>query len=191
MSPTTILLADDHGLTLDALFHLLREDFNVIATARDGRSVVELARKKRPEVIVMDIAMPCLNGIDAMRILQKENCSSRVLFLTRYADLPLVEEALHAGASGFVLKVCDPAEFVKAIQSVAKGTTYVTPLVGDLRSSLLKSDCNQPPSEIPLNVHQPKMVQLLTKGKSSKEAAITLRTSTKAAKSHRHQMTRL
>jgi DNA-binding NarL/FixJ family response regulator len=120
MSPTTILLADDHVLTLEALVHLLCQDFNIIGTARDGYSVVELAKKNWPEVIVMNIAMPFLSGIDAMRTLQKENCSSKILFLTRHIDLPLVEQALRAGASGFVLKVCEPAELVKAIRFAAK-----------------------------------------------------------------------
>jgi DNA-binding NarL/FixJ family response regulator len=137
MSPTTILLADDRALTLEALVHLLRQDFNIVGTARDGHSVVELARKKGPEVIVMNIAMPFLNGIDVMRTLQKENCSSNVLFLGRDIDHPLVEEALRAGASGFVLKVCEPAELLKAIRFVAKGARYVTPIVsGDFFSSV-------------------------------------------------------
>jgi two-component system invasion response regulator UvrY len=129
MSPTTILVADDHVLTLEALVHLLRPDFNVIGTARDGLGIVELARQKEAEVIVMNIAMPSLNGIDAMRILQKENCSSKIVFLTRHIDHPLLEKALRAGASGFLLKMCEPAELVKAIQLVAKGMTYVTPIV--------------------------------------------------------------
>jgi DNA-binding NarL/FixJ family response regulator len=139
MSLTTILLADDHALTLEALVQLLRQDFNIIGTARHGTSVVELARKMGPEVIVMNIEMPFLNGIDAMQILQKENSSSKILFLARHIDLSLVEEALRAGASGFVLKVCEPTELVKAIQFVAKGRTYVTPIVaGDLLSSIPK-----------------------------------------------------
>ena len=134
---TTILLADDRVLTLEALVRLLRQDFKIVGTARDGHSIVELARRKGPEVIVMNIAMPFLNGIDAMRTLQKDNCSSRILFLARDIDLQLVEEALRAGASGFVLKTCEPSELVKAIRCVAKGTRYVTPiLAGDLFSPL-------------------------------------------------------
>ena len=95
--------------------------------------------ERSPEVIVMDIS---ISGIDAMRILQQVHCSSRVLFLTRYADLPLVEEALRAGASGLVLKVCEPAELVKAIQFVVKDTTYVTPIVARDLLHLYRSGCN-------------------------------------------------
>jgi DNA-binding NarL/FixJ family response regulator len=149
MSSTTILLADDHVLTLEALVHLLREDFNIIGTARHGRRVVELARKKGPEVIVMNIAMPFLNGIDAMQILQKENSSSKILFLARHMDLSLVEEALRAGAAGLVLKVCEPAELVKAIQSVVKGTTYVTPMVAGNLLHLYRGGWNATSGELP------------------------------------------
>jgi DNA-binding NarL/FixJ family response regulator len=107
-------------------------------TARDGRSLINMARQNRPDVIVMDIAMPSLNGIDATRILQKEGCSAKILFLTMHADLSIAEEAFRAGASGFLLKVCDAEQFVKAIQTVAKGETYITPLLaGDLISSLM------------------------------------------------------
>src|SRR5580765_5466462 len=103
-------------MLLDGLGRLLPQDINVLGTARDGRSLIELARQKQPEVIVMDIAMPSLNGIDATRILQKEGCSAKILFLSMHADLTLVEDALRAGASGFLLKVCDTEELVKAIK---------------------------------------------------------------------------
>src|SRR5262249_33725631 len=150
---------------------LLRKDFDVLGTAHDGRGIIDLARKKPSEVIVMDIGMPSLNGIEAMRILRDEGCSSRILFLTMHTDLMLVEEALRAGASGFVLKFCDTTEFVTAVRLVAKGTTYVTPqLAGDLVSSLLKNGSGGASSET-LTAVQRKILQFLAEGKTMKEAA--------------------
>ena len=192
MSRTSVLLADDHVMLLDGLVRLLRQDFNVLGTARDGRSLIEMARLKRPEVIVMDIAMPTLNGIDATKILQKEGCEAKILFLTMHADLPLVEEAFRAGASGFLLKVCDSSEFVKAIHAVARGTTYITPLLaGDLVSSLMKVGPRGTPGEMPLTLRQREVLQLLAEGKTMKEAATIMGISTRTAESHKYEIMRL
>ena len=192
MSRTSVLLADDHVMLLDGLVRLLRQDFNVLGTARDGRSLIEMARLKRPEVIVMDIAMPTLNGIDATKILQKEGCEAKILFLTMHADLPLVEEAFRAGASGFLLKVCDSVEFVKAIHSVARGTTYITPLLaGDLVSSLMKVGPRGTAGEMPLTLRQREVLQLLAEGKTMKEAATIMGISTRTAESHKYEIMRL
>jgi DNA-binding NarL/FixJ family response regulator len=192
MSRTSVLLADDHVMLLDGLVRLLRQDFNVLGTARDGRSLIEMARLKRPEVIVMDIAMPSLNGIDAAKILQKEGCEAKILFLTMHADLPLVEEAFRAGASGFLLKVCDSSEFVKAIHSVARGTTYITPLLaGDLVSSLMKVGPRGTAGEMPLTLRQREVLQLLAEGKTMKEAATIMGISTRTAESHKYEIMRL
>src|SRR5262249_4184113 len=106
MNRTRVLLADDHVMLMDGLVQLVRQEFDVVGLARDGRALVELARQYRPDVIVTDISMPLLNGIDAARILRKEPTSScKLLFLSMHADFPLVEEAFRAGASGYVLKL--------------------------------------------------------------------------------------
>jgi DNA-binding NarL/FixJ family response regulator len=187
MSRTSVLLADDHVMLLDVLVRLLREDFNVVGTARDGRSLIEMARQKRPEVIVMDIQMP-LNGIDATRILQKEGCSAKILFLTMHSDLSLVEEAFRAGASGFLLKVSAPEEFVKAIQAVAKGAKYITSLLaGDLVSSLIRAASRA----MPFSVRQREVMQLLAEGKTMKEMATLMGISTGTAKGHKCEVMRL
>ena len=93
MNRTSVLLADDHAILMDGLVNLLRQDFDVVGVARDGRMMIEMAKNKKPDVIVTDISMPHLNGIDAARILRKDLRSSRFVFLTMHADLPLVEEA--------------------------------------------------------------------------------------------------
>ena len=127
MKRITVLLADDHATLIDGLVHTLERDFQVVGGARDGRTMIEMAKEKRPDVIVADISMPNLNGIDAARILRRDMPSIKILFLTMHSDFPLVEEAFRVGASGFVLKTCDMSELVKAIHSIAKGSTYITP----------------------------------------------------------------
>src|SRR5262252_9405682 len=119
MNRTRILLADDHTVLIDALVNFLANQFDIVGIARDGRTLIAMAKQDRPDVIVMDISMPHLNGIDAARILRKEASSAKLLFLSMHADLPLVEEAFRAGASGYVLKLCSSEEFIKAIQYVA------------------------------------------------------------------------
>jgi DNA-binding NarL/FixJ family response regulator len=191
MNRTSVLLADDHTILMDGLANLLRQDFNVVGVARDGRTMVEMAKTKRPDVIVTDISMPHLNGIDAARILRKDLRSAKFVFLTMHADLPLVEEAFRVGASGFVLKMCDASEFVKAIHSVANGSTYITPLLaGDLISVLMTAGSKEPTRDAPLTSRQREVLQLLAEGKTMKEAAALMGISTRTAESHKYEIMR-
>jgi DNA-binding NarL/FixJ family response regulator len=191
MNRTRVLLADDHVILMDGLVHLVRQDFEVVGVARDGRAMVEMAMQYRPDVIVTDISMPQLNGIDAARILRKEAVSSRLLFLTMHADLPLVEEAFRVGASGYILKLCAAEEFVKAIKCVAKGATYITPLLaGDLISTLLTTGPQDVSRESTLTLRQREVLQLLAEGKTMKEVASQLGISTRTAESHKYEIMR-
>src|SRR5690242_9745765 len=115
---------------MEGLVQLLQRDFEVVGVASDGQTMIEMAKDKRPDIIVADIAMPTLNGIDAARLIRKDVPSSRFLFLTMHADLLLAEEAIRIGSSGFILKTCNFSEFVEAIKSVANGATYITPSIG-------------------------------------------------------------
>src|SRR6516162_4384668 len=192
MKRTSVLLADDHAVLIECLAHLLQQEFEVVGVARDGRMLVEMAKLHKPDVVVTDISMPHLNGIDAARIVRKEVRGTKILFLTMHADLPLVEEAFRAGASGFLLKVCDSVEFVKAIHSVARGTTYITPLLaGDLVSSLMKVGPRGMPGEMPLTLRQREVLQLLAEGKTMKEVATIMGISTRTAESHKYEIMRL
>jgi DNA-binding NarL/FixJ family response regulator len=158
---------------------------------RDGRAMLEMARRRRPNVIVTDISMPQLNGIDAARILTKEANPARLLFLTMHTDLPLVAEAFRAGASGYILKLCDADEFVKAIQYVASGVTYITPLLaGDLVSSILTTKETENSRATTLTVRQREVLQLLAEGKTMKEIASLLGISTRTAESHKYEIMR-
>ncbi len=191
MSRTRVLLADDHALLTDALANFVEQELEVVGVAHNGRAMVEMAREKRPDVIVADISMPDLNGIDAARMLQREGTSCKILFLTMHADLPLVEEAFRAGASGYILKLCSVEELVKAIHSVARGATYITPmLAGDLISTLLTAGPTETSRESTLTLRQREVLQLLAEGKTMKEVATLLKISTRTAESHKYEIMR-
>jgi DNA-binding NarL/FixJ family response regulator len=192
MNRTRILLADDHTVLIDALVNFLANQFEIVGIARDGRSLIAMAKQDRPDVIVTDISMPDLNGIDAARILRKEVSFSKLLFLSMHSDLPLVEEAFRAGALGYVLKVCSADELVKAIHCVAKGSTYITPLLaGDLISTLLTTGPQQTSGETTtLTLRQREVLQLLAEGKTMKEVASQLGISTRTTESHKYEIMR-
>jgi len=191
MNRTRVLLADDHAMLTDALVNVVRDEFDVVGVARNGRVMIEMAKEKRPDIIVTDISMPELNGIDAARILRKELTSAKLLFLSMHSDLPLVEEAFRAGASGFLLKLCSIDEFIKAIHSVARGSTYITPLLaGDLISTLLTTGAQPTTRETALTSRQREVLQLLAEGKTMKEVAALLGISTRTAESHKYEIMR-
>jgi len=191
MKRITLLLADDHDVLMDSLVHVLRRDFDVVGVAHDGCTMIEMAKEKRPDVIVTDISMPNLNGIDAARMLRQDIPSIKILFLTMHSDFLLIGDAFRAGASGFVLKSCDMSELVKAIHSIAKGSTYITPLLAeDLISILMTTDPRKPSRETPLTSRQREVLQLLSEGKTMKEAADLLGISARTAESHKYEIMR-
>lgn len=191
MNRTRILLADDHAMLLDGLVSLLGKEFEVVGAARDGRSMLEMARLHHPEIIVLDVSMPQLNGIDAARILRKEAISAKVLFLSMYADLPLVEEAFRTGASGYVLKLGSSDELIKAIQCISRGGTYVSPvLAGDLISTLVTTGPQLNSRQTILTPRQREVLQLLAEGKTMKEIGALLNISTRTTESHKYEIMR-
>jgi DNA-binding NarL/FixJ family response regulator len=191
MRRTSVLMADDHVMLMDGLAPLVREEFDIVGIVGDGRALLEMARQCRPDVIVTDISMPNLNGIDACRILVREANPAKLLFLTMHAELPIVVEALQAGALGYILKLCGIDEFVKAVRSVAKGITYITPLVaGDLVSRLLMAKTTEDTHRKTLTLRQREVLQLLAEGKTMKAVASLLGISTRTAESHKYEMMR-
>jgi DNA-binding NarL/FixJ family response regulator len=187
---TSVLLADDHRMVLDCLTRLLQKDFDVLGTAVDGHGLIEMARRTRPEVIVMDLTMPSMNGIQATRALRKERSLAKILVLTMHSELSMIEEAFRAGASGIVLKAGSPEEFVTAVQFVADGATYITPLLaGDLISSLMKARATNADRE-PLTARQREVVRLLAEGNTMKEVAAFLGISTRTAEGHKYETMR-
>ena len=191
MKRPTVLLADDHRILTDVLANVLRKDFELVGTAHDGKMMVELTRKLRPDILIADISMPLLNGIDAARIIHKEVPSTRIVFITMYSDAPIVEEAFNAGAAGFLVKLSNIQELLEAVHTVARGETYITPIVaGDVISKLITNRSHEKVAETELTSRQRQMLQLLAEGKTMKEAAAVMNISTRTVESHKYEIMR-
>ena len=190
MKRTRILLADDHAMLLDALVNLLGQEFEVLGVARDGGAMVEMAGRLRPEIVVVDISMPEVNGIDAARILQTEENPAKILFLTMYSDLPLVEEAFRSGASGYMLKLGGAEELSKAIHCISRGGTYVSPLLGDLICALLTAGPQQKSRESALTSRQLQVLRFLAEGRTMKEIGQLLNITARTTESHKYEIMR-
>jgi DNA-binding NarL/FixJ family response regulator len=186
----SLVLADDHTFVTEALASMIRDEFELVGTARDGRQLLEIAKRAKPDVIVTDISMPQLNGLDASRLLRKENVQAKIIFLTMHADAQLAEEAFRAGASGYILKTCGVAEIVTAIRQVAQGRVYVTPLIAGSFISTLMDEGRPPEGRKALTVRQREVLQLLAEGKTMKEVASVLGISTRTAESHKYEIMR-
>jgi DNA-binding NarL/FixJ family response regulator len=189
VSRPRVLLADDHRVVAEGLKRLLAEDFELVGLAEDGRALVDAAKKLRPDVIVADISMPHLNGIDAMIQLRKDNAGIKVVFLTMHQDPAYARRALEAGAAGFVVKHSAPAELVMAIHAALKGQTFITPALASdvLRQVQHGSRETDDPAQL-LTPRQREILQLLAEGRSAKEIAATLAISPRTVEFHKYQM---
>jgi DNA-binding NarL/FixJ family response regulator len=189
VSRPRVLLADDHRVVSEGLKHLLADDFDLVGMVEDGRALVAAAKKLQPDVIVADITMPHLNGIDAMARLKKDNPDVKVVFLTMHQDPAYARRAFEAGAAGFVVKHSAPAELVMAIHAALKGQTFITPA---LASSVLRQaqhDTQEAADDAPLlTPRQREILQLLAEGRSAKEIAVTLAISSRTVEFHKYQM---
>src|SRR5690348_9214333 len=134
MSRIRLLLADDHVMFSQGLQSLLRDEFELLGTVTTGKELVEATLSLKPEVILVDISMPVLNGFDAMREIRKRGSEARAIFLTMHDDATLVAEARRCGASGYILKQSAGEELVNAIREVAQGNNYISPLITNLPS---------------------------------------------------------
>ena len=138
MNKTSVLLAEDHTIVAEGLKSILEGEFDLVGIVPDGRSLVETAKQLKPDVIVTDISMPLLNGLDAVRQIKREGLPAKIIFLTMHTDIPLATEAFRAGASGYLLKQSASQELITAIHEVVKGHSYVTPLItSDVLSFLM------------------------------------------------------
>src|SRR5262245_3206109 len=129
MPRATVLLADDHAIVLDGLASLLRDKFALVGAVADGPSLIEAAQRLRPDVIVADVAMPGMSGLEALRRLKADAIPSRLIFLTMHADAQLAAQALRAGASGFVVKHAAAKDLIGAIHTVLRGGRYIPPQI--------------------------------------------------------------
>lgn len=185
-----VLLADDHLMVAEALKSLLSPEFDLVGVVEDGRALVESAATLRPDVIVADVTMPHLNGIDALIRLRQGGDRTPVVFLTMHRDVSFARRALDAGASGFVLKHSAPAELVTAIRAALEGRTYLTPQLAGEVLEAMKQDPEQAGGDPlgSLTPRQREVLQLLAEGRSAKEIASSLEISTRTVEFHKYQM---
>jgi DNA-binding NarL/FixJ family response regulator len=184
-----VLLCDDHLLVAEALKSLLAEEFDLVGVVEDGRAMVEAAGRLRPDVIVADVTMPHLNGIDALAQLRQSGDRVPVVFLTMHRDVTFARRALEAGASGFVLKHSAPAELVSAIRAALEGKTYLTPqLAGEVLESMKQGLARANDPVVALTPRQREVLQLLAEGCSAKEIASSLSISARTVEFHKYQL---
>ena len=183
-----ILLADDHRMLRDVFTQLLQPACDVVGAVADGRALLALASELRPDIVVLDIAMPLLNGLDAARQLKDAIPEIKVIFLTMSEDPDVAAEAFRAGTSGYLLKNSAASELVQAIKEVSQGRSYVTPQAtqGLVDNFLRKSDATTPPRE--LSPRQREVLQLLAEGHSMKEIARILKITPRTVAFHKYTM---
>jgi len=199
MNTLRVLIVDDHALVRAGLRSLLERMTGVVvvAEAGDGREALRLARDIKPDVVLMDIAMPDLNGLDATARLVKETPEAAVVILSMHATKAYVVAALRAGASGYVLKNAPVEEMERAIRAVARGEKYLTPAIStqvieSLKTTGAKGEQATQAPESPLTSRQREILQLIAEGRGTREIAERLHLSVKTVETHRaHLMTRL
>jgi DNA-binding NarL/FixJ family response regulator len=186
MNRPRVLLADDHRMVTEGLKGLLAEEYELAGIVEDGRALVAEARKLRPDVIVADISMPQLNGIDALASLKQDNPDVRVVFLTMHRDVAYARRALEAGAFGFVLKHSAPAELVLAMRAALQGRTFISP---DLAAEVFRTAKEKDADPLAaLTPRQREILQLLAEGKSAKVIAAALGLSARTVEFHKYTM---
>jgi DNA-binding NarL/FixJ family response regulator len=188
MKRPRVLLADDHTLLVEAFRKLLESAYDVVGTVADGLALLDAAPALKPDVIVIDIGMPRLNGLEAGRQLKKMMPGVKLIFLTMTEDPDIATEAMHLGASGYVLKTSAASELFDAIQAALKEKSYVTPQIArGMREVFIQN----PQGKIrgkPLTLRQREVIQLLAEGKSMKEAADILRVTPRTIAYHKYCM---
>lgn len=188
LSRTRVLLADDHRMVAEALAALLKDSFELVALVEDGYSLIEEAARLKPDVIVTDVFMPLLNGIDAARQLKNRGVQSKVVFLTVHADARIAAEAFRAGAAGFVSKESAGEELIQAIQDAVQGRIYITPLIaGDMIDILIEAKTAAPGIDPTLTPRQREVLQLIGEGRTMKEIANILGISARTAETHKYE----
>ena len=191
MKRTRIVLADDHTLVLEGLHKLLENEYDIVGMAEDGRTLLKVAQEQYPDVVVLDISMPQLNGLDAARQLHKLLPTCKIIFLTMHADPAYAKEAFQAGASGYLLKRSAASELILAIQAVLKDHFYVTPeITKDVLLPLYAESERSLNEESHLTSRQREVLQLVAEGKSVKDIASSLNISSKTVEYHKTKLMR-
>lgn len=186
MNRASVLIADDHQILAEGVRGLLEPEFEVVGVVNDGRELVAAAKEHRPDVIVADITMPLLNGIEAAMQLQEAGVTSRIVFLTQHRDVAYARRAMDVGAVGYVLKHSVSSELVTAIREALRGQTYITPLIaGELLQSYRDPAGGVSDGAQTLTTRQREVLQLIAEGRSAKEIAAALQISVRTAEAHK------
>jgi DNA-binding NarL/FixJ family response regulator len=187
--PTRVLLAEDHTLFAQALTDRLSQKYDVVDIARDGKSLVAAARKYRPDVIIADITMPFMSGLESIRSLRKDPYTPKIVFLTMHADIHLARECFKCGASAFVSKECSYNDLIAAIDAVMANHQYVSPNIASEVVDVLRDPDNT--NSESLTARQLEILQLFAEGKTMKEIASITNLSTRTVEWHKYRMMRM
>jgi DNA-binding NarL/FixJ family response regulator len=187
MKRSRVLIADDHSMVIDGLRALLEPEYEVVGAVNDGRAVLPEVQILRPDVVIIDISMPLLNGLDCARQLSDAGCTAKILILTMHPDATMAQEALAAGASGYVLKSSPGSELKAALRDVLRGRIYLSPAVTrDMDEVMGRMTSIHEDVWARLTPRQREVLQLLAEGKAHKEVANVLNISVKTAEYHKY-----
>ena len=186
-----VVIADDHRLVVAGLERLLAGDCDVVGTANDGAALLEEVRRLHPDVVLQDIAMPPLNGIDLIREVRLIDPAVRIIVVTMWEDPDLAAQAFRAGASAYILKECAASELLDAVHCAAERKSYVTPLIAEGMIRSLAKGTGDEGEEYRLTARQREVLRLLAEGKSMKEVAAILKLTVRTVAFHKYRMMRL
>lgn len=172
----TVLLADDHQIMIEGLKRLLTDDYDVVGTVEDGHALISAARELKPDIIVADITMPRLNGIEALAQLKKDKSDVKLIFLTMHQDILYARRAIEMGAAGYVVKHSASVELILAIRAALQGQVFISPAL------------NEPATTKVLTSRQREILRLLAEGRSAKEIAASLAISHRTVEFHKYQL---
>jgi DNA-binding NarL/FixJ family response regulator len=188
MRRTSILLADDHTMFCEGLKKMLEPEFEVIACVKDGHALVRTAVDLKPDLVLVDVGMPLLNGLDAARSLKKLMPRVKLIFLTMSPDPDIASEAMKMGASGYLLKNSEADELLKAVRDAVRGNSYVTPQMRDAMEESFIRDPKSLGRPKRLSDRQREVLQMLAEGRPMKEVADVLHISRRTVRFHKHQI---
>lgn len=186
MKKPTVILADDHTLVLEGFRRLLEAQCELLATVGDGQALLKAVAQQHPDIVILDISMPVMNGIEAARALKSQFPSVKLLFVTMHADPAYIRAAFQAGASGYILKQSLGDELTQALHAVLRGHTYVTPLIAKEVVDGMLNGNSQPLAE--LTARQQEVLQLIVDGFSAKDIAGKLNISHRTVEFHKAQL---
>jgi len=193
MSKARVLLAEDHVLVSEGLTKLLEDDFCLVGTVVDGRALIQAVQKLSPDIAIIDISLPLLNGLEAARQIKKCEPQTKIVFLTMHAEDEYIKEAFQTGASGYILKSSATAELVFALHEVHRGNTYISPSIAQTvlaqsLSTVASPSKNREINRKDLTPRQMEVLQLIAEGKSNKDIAVILSLAVKTVEFHKSRI---